>query len=147
MTLTALSEVLESRKALFSECFQCGNRADFANLSLNPSRIHFWTLWAALGPLLGHSWATLGRLLVDCGSLLCALGSSWVAIEPLGALLGSSWWLLDGSWAALGPSTAALGHPERVWEGPQLHFGSYLVMCRDHVARSCCLIMFLAHVS
>ena len=69
--------------------------------------------WNRLGPLLGPSWALLGR-----PRLL--LGLSWPVVEPSWRLLGSSWGFVGAVWgrletvleplgAVLGPSSAVLG--------------------------------------
>ncbi len=117
MTLTALSEVLESRKTIFSERFRCENRADFANLSQNPSWTHFWSLW----PLLSHFWAALGLFLVGCCAPLGALG---LLLGAQGTLLGSPWelfgQLLANSWALIGSLW-----PPSVLGGSTTRFGSY----------------------
>ena len=58
--------------------------------------------WAALGPLLGRSWAALVRSWAGLGRPWAALGRSW-------PLLGPSWAALGRSWSALGVLLGALG--------------------------------------
>ena len=54
------------------------------------------SMWEGLGPLLGLSWAVLGRSWLDLGHSCVPFGLIW---DGLGRLLGTSWlpWALQAS--------------------------------------------------
>ena len=72
--------------------------------NVNRETVSNWLLLAALGALLGRSWAALWRS-------WAALGFSWALLRRSWALLVCSWALFGCSWGALG---ALLG---RSWGG------------------------------
>ena len=98
--------LLDIHAAYESKGFSKHFRKDFQQY------FRFFSSWATLGPLLGHSWAALGHSWAALGCSWATLGRSWGALggswAALAALLGRSW-PLGVSWQLLGPLLAALG--------------------------------------